>query len=201
MNTAAKPRRRLGVVACLMVALVCTTAAEPGAERPYANERDAALEPPLAGAGGGLAQRRDCVPGDCRPLCASANLESKRALYPAPKVLHAWGDQPRPGHEIREAGLWSHEIDSGAGDLASVQSKIDYVRALGADVLYLNPVDKAYTNHKYDTQDYFQVSEEYGTRDDLTSAGRVVASGRNEAGARRRLQSHGAQRRPGSRTR
>jgi glycosidase len=38
---------------------------------------------------------------------------------------------------------------------------------LGADVLYLNPIHLAYTNHKYDALDFQQVSPEYGTRDDF----------------------------------
>jgi cyclomaltodextrinase / maltogenic alpha-amylase / neopullulanase len=41
------------------------------------------------------------------------------------------------------------------------------VQQLGADVLYLNPICLAYTNHKYDALDYLQVSPEYGTRDDV----------------------------------
>jgi cyclomaltodextrinase len=41
------------------------------------------------------------------------------------------------------------------------------VQELGADVLYLNPICLAFTNHKYDALDYLQVSPEYGTRDDV----------------------------------
>ena len=65
-------------------------------------------------------------------------------------------------------GVWSHEIDFWGGDLRSLTSKLDYLTSdLGIDVLYLNPIHLAYTNHKYDAQDYFQVSPEYGTRDDV----------------------------------
>ena len=38
---------------------------------------------------------------------------------------------------------------------------------LGADVLYLNPIHLAYTNHKYDALDFKQISPEFGTREDL----------------------------------
>ena len=40
-----------------------------------------------------------------------ADLESKRALYPAPKKLHAWTDLPTHGRYLPEARVWSHEID------------------------------------------------------------------------------------------
>jgi glycosidase len=79
----------------------------------------------------------------------SANLDAKRALYPAPKTLHAWDETPAKGVYLDSQKVWSHEI------------------AFWGDVLYLNPICLAYTNHKYDALDYLQVSPEYGTRDDV----------------------------------
>jgi len=103
-----------------------------------------------------------------------ADLEAKRALYPAPKKLHAWTDLPTHGTYLPEAKVWSHEIDFWGGDLKSLRGKLDYVQELGADVLYLNPIDLAYTNHKYDSLDYRAVSPEYGTRDDARALARDV---------------------------
>ena len=97
----------------------------------------------------------------------SADLAAKRLHYPAPKRLRAWTDQPRPGTWLPEQQLWSHEIDFWGGDLASLRGRLDHVQDLGADVLYLNPICRAYTNHKYDALDYKDVSPEYGTRDDV----------------------------------
>ncbi len=70
----------------------------------------------------------------------SANLDAKRSLYPAPKKLREWKEQPRKGTYLEKENVWSHEIDLWGGDLASTMSKLDYVQQLGADVLYLNPV-------------------------------------------------------------
>jgi cyclomaltodextrinase / maltogenic alpha-amylase / neopullulanase len=97
----------------------------------------------------------------------SANLDAKRALYPAPKKLRDWKEEPRRGAYLEKEKLWSHEIDFWGGDLASTSAKLDHVQQLGADVLYLNPVVLAYTNHKYDALDYNAISPEYGTRDDV----------------------------------
>ena len=97
----------------------------------------------------------------------SANLEAKRALYPAPKTLHAWTETPRRGVYLERERLWSHEIQFWGGDLASTRSRLDHVQQLGADVVYLNPIHEAYTNHKYDAFDYHAVSPEFGTRDDV----------------------------------
>jgi cyclomaltodextrinase len=97
----------------------------------------------------------------------SANLDAKRALYPPPKKLRDWKEEPRRGTYLEKEKLWSHEIDFWGGDIASTAAKLDHLQQLGADVLYLNPVVLAYTNHKYDALDYNAISPEYGTRDDV----------------------------------
>ncbi|MCE2909593.1 MAG: hypothetical protein LW712_12195, partial [Burkholderiaceae bacterium] len=97
----------------------------------------------------------------------SADLEAKRHLYPAPKTLHPWTENPRRGVYLESERLWSHEIQFWGGDLASTRSRLAHVQALGADVLYLNPIHLAYTNHKYDAFDYQAVSPEFGTRADV----------------------------------
>ncbi len=96
-----------------------------------------------------------------------ADLQAKRALYPAPKRLRAWNELPTRGHYIESHRLWSHEIDFWGGDLASTARRLDHIEQLGADVLYLNPVHLGYTNHKYDSLDYHAVSPEFGTREDV----------------------------------
>jgi glycosidase len=96
-----------------------------------------------------------------------ADLEAKRALYPAPKVLRAWSEVPEPGPYLTDQKLSAHELHFWGGDLASATTKLGHIRALGADVLYLNPIHLAYTNHKYDAFDFKAISPEYGTRDDF----------------------------------
>ncbi|GAB4547366.1 MAG: cyclomaltodextrinase [Phycisphaerales bacterium] len=102
------------------------------------------------------------------------DLDSKRHLYPAPKTLHAWDEQPVGGVEIPELGLWSHELAFWGGDLESLATKVGYIHDLGVDVLYLNPIHAAYTNHKYDAQDYNDVSPEYGDREDVRELARTT---------------------------
>ena len=96
-----------------------------------------------------------------------ANLNAKRALYPAPKVLHRWSEEAKRGKYVQSANVWSHELDFWGGDLPGVTSKLGYLKDLGVDVLYLNPIHLAYTNHKYDALDYLQISPEFGTKDDM----------------------------------
>ena len=97
----------------------------------------------------------------------SAGLAAKRHLYPAPKRLREWHEVPRAGRYLDDQRLWSQEIEFWGGDIASTRARLDHVQALGADVLYLNPIHLAYTNHKYDALDFQAVSPEYGTREDF----------------------------------
>lgn len=48
------------------------------------------------------------------------------------------------------------------GNLWGVIEKLDYLAALGVTVLYLSPIFRAYSNHKYDTGDYLTVDEGFG---------------------------------------
>lgn len=94
---------------------------------------------------------------------------SKLECYPAPRRLRAWSELPTRGTFLPEHNVWSHEIDFWGGDLPGLTSRLDYLTSLGVDVLYLNPIHAAFTNHKYDASDYLQVSPEYGTLADLQS--------------------------------
>lgn len=49
------------------------------------------------------------------------------------------------------------ELDVGrfyGGDLAGVEQKLDYLKALGVEAIYFNPLFVSPSNHKYDCQDY-----------------------------------------------
>ncbi len=97
----------------------------------------------------------------------AANLEVKRGLYPAPKVLRDWSETAKAGKYLEDAKLTSHEIDFWGGDLQSFRTKLDHIQALGATALYINPIHLAYTNHKFDPLDFQKISPEYGDREDF----------------------------------
>lgn len=48
------------------------------------------------------------------------------------------------------------------GNLKGISDKMDYIESLGTKVIYLSPVFKAYSNHKYDTGDYGEIDEMFG---------------------------------------
>lgn len=48
------------------------------------------------------------------------------------------------------------------GDLRGILEKVDYLSELGISALYLTPIFKSASNHKYDTIDYFAIDEHFG---------------------------------------
>ncbi len=48
------------------------------------------------------------------------------------------------------------------GNLWGVIQKLDYLESLGVRVIYLSPIFRAYSNHKYDTGDYMTVDPAFG---------------------------------------
>lgn len=53
------------------------------------------------------------------------------------------------------------------GDIKGVTQKLDYIKGVGANAVYLTPVFKAPSNHKYDIEDYKTVDPTFGTESDL----------------------------------
>lgn len=54
----------------------------------------------------------------------------------------------------------------GIGDLNGLTSKLDYLKDLGIEGLWLLPVHPSPTYHKYDVTDYYGIHPDYGTLDD-----------------------------------
>ena len=97
----------------------------------------------------------------------SLQLEKKKHLYSSPRSLHAWEELPSRGVKDPNTRYWSHELAFWGGDLISILSKITYLKKLGVDTIYLNPIFDAMSNHKYDTYDYERISPEYGSMEEL----------------------------------
>ena len=56
----------------------------------------------------------------------------------------------------------------GIGDLNGIMEKLDYVKSLGCNALWINPCyDSPFKDAGYDVRDYKKVAPRYGTNDDL----------------------------------
>ncbi|MBE6788886.1 MAG: glycoside hydrolase family 13 protein [Ruminococcaceae bacterium] len=55
------------------------------------------------------------------------------------------------------------------GNLNGIAKKLGYLKSLGVSVIYLNPIFKAYSNHRYDTADYKKIDEMLGSEQDFVA--------------------------------
>lgn len=77
-----------------------------------------------------------------------------------PSGTQPWGAAPTPESFF-------------GGDLQGILDRLPYLEELGANALYLTPIFKARTNHKYDASDYLQVDPAFG---DLALLRKLVAA-------------------------
>ncbi len=62
-----------------------------------------------------------------------------------------WGSKPNPK-------------SFAGGDLEGIITKLDYIKSLGVNVIYLTPIFKSISNHKYDISNYYEVDEMFGNK-------------------------------------
>lgn len=82
---------------------------------------------------------------------------------------------------VKEVNTWTKYPDVNGvgefygGDLLGIIKKLDYLKELGIEVIYLNPIFVSPSNHKYDIQDYDYVDPHFGRI--VQEAGEVLAQG------------------------
>ena len=54
------------------------------------------------------------------------------------------------------------------GNFKGITEKLDYIASLGVDIIYLNPISKSFSNHRYDTGDYKTPDPMLGTEEDFS---------------------------------
>ena len=59
------------------------------------------------------------------------------------------------------------ELDFYGGNLNGICEKLPYLKALGVDIIYLNPIFRARSNHRYDTGDYARIDPLCGTEEEF----------------------------------
>src|SRR6056297_148807 len=68
---------------------------------------------------------------------------------------------------IQKKPSGGHQFDFYGGDLKGISEKADYIKKLGIGFLYMTPIFKVVTNHRYDCVDFFTIDSLLGTEDDL----------------------------------
>ena len=84
-----------------------------------------------------------------------------------PYTVHeSWNEevhwQPEPDGQVLNNDFYG-------GNFKGIMEKLDYLVSLGVTVLYLNPISKSFSSHRYDTGDYKTPDPMLGTTADFTA--------------------------------
>ncbi|MCR5146950.1 MAG: glycoside hydrolase family 13 protein [Clostridia bacterium] len=82
----------------------------------------------------------------------------------AERCTKQWGEIPN--WDIDKEGK-IHNNDYFMGNLKGIEEKLDYLKDLNVQIIYLNPIFLSQSNHRYDTADYEVVDPYLGTNDDM----------------------------------
>ena len=114
----------------------------------------------------------------CSHRTVARNDDADRATV----VRNEDAESPAPQHWWRKGVCYEVFVRSfydsdgdGIGDLRGLTSRLDYIndgnpssgRSLGANCIWLMPIDKSMSYHGYDVVDYYHVDPRYGTDDDF----------------------------------
>ena len=99
----------------------------------------------------------------CLLVPALASCESEE---PQEVQLNIIDDNYRNWYEIYVGSFYDTNND-GIGDLAGVTAKLDYIKEMGFNGIWLMPIHPSPTYHKYDVNDYYKIDPDYGTLEDL----------------------------------
>lgn len=93
------------------------------------------------------------------------NSGEKKKNVPTDRVMRDdWGNEPewRP---TRDGKVLNNDFFG--GDLKGIQEKLPYLKSLGVNCIYLNPIFESHSNHRYDTADYSKIDPVLGTEKDF----------------------------------
>ena len=92
------------------------------------------------------------------------------------QIVKGHGDTGEGGHGHAEE-MVAYQIypksfcdtnGDGIGDLRGIISKLDYLKELGVDIIWLSPIYKSpFVDQGYDISDYYAIAEEFGTMEEF----------------------------------
>lgn len=93
-------------------------------------------------------------------------MATKQVANVKPNVHRAWWKECTV-YQVYPASF-KDSNDDGVGDIPGINSKLDYIKQLGVDIVWLCPAYKSpQVDMGYDIADYYSIAPEYGTVEDV----------------------------------
>ena len=101
-----------------------------------------------------------------RSYISSVEIDTER--YPYIKSIGVDRDAPHNAYQILVYSFYDSDGD-GYGDLKGVEQKLDYIKGLGSDIIWLSPIMPSESYHAYDVVSFYDIDERIGTLEDYMS--------------------------------
>lgn len=72
------------------------------------------------------------------------------------------GDESNDPKDVLKWGEDVSQTSMFGGDIQGIIDKLDYLEDLGVNLIYLTPIFKSSSNHKYNTADYYEIDSQFG---------------------------------------
>lgn len=87
--------------------------------------------------------------------------------FPSDRILHTSTEEMPIWQPDHEGKILNN--DYYGGTLKGIEEKLPYLHSLGVNILYLNPIFEAHSNHRYNTANYMKIDSMLGTEEDFKS--------------------------------
>ena len=97
-----------------------------------------------------------------------SSVEIDKEKYPYIESIGVDRDAPHNAYQILVYSFYDSDGD-GYGDLKGVEQKLDYIKGLGSDIVWLSPIMPSESYHAYDVVSFYDIDERIGTLEDYMS--------------------------------
>lgn len=108
-----------------------------------------------------------CVPASAPPATFTPRPTHAPTLTPSQPAIQT----PSWFHDVVLYEIFPRSFydanGDGVGDLKGITAKLDYLKDLGIDAIWLTPIFASPSYHGYDTTDYYKINSDFGTEEDL----------------------------------
>lgn len=102
-------------------------------------------------------------------ICSKCSaVYTKENLYKNIKSIGVDKDKPHNAYQVLIYSYFDHNKD-GYGDLAGLEEKLDYIKNLGCDIIWLSPIMESESYHAYDITSFYKIDSKIGSIDDYLS--------------------------------
>lgn len=101
-------------------------------------------------------------------ICTECNAVYTSTTYENLESIGVDPSEPHNAYQVLVYSFFDSDGD-GYGDLAGLESKLDYIQDLGMDIVWLSPIMESESYHAYDITSFYRIDPKIGTIDDYLS--------------------------------